>query len=189
MPSAGWYEDPNNELAQRYFDGEAWTRQTRTLPPPTGPTTPDSRTEHAKFGFNQPHSWSGVVGSLPWLESAKWIVAEIHAQSVRLGAPMDEDDVTALFTSITEPVITPIQAKRLNNYCVPLIRSACEHAKTDQGVESVKVHRWLRLPPTWIAHYQTLIDSPDADILLHGCLLYTSPSPRDRQKSRMPSSA
>ena len=26
-------------------------------------------------------------------------------------------------------------------------------------------------------------------IQLHGCLLYTSPSPRDRQKSRMPSSA
>ena len=25
--------------------------------------------------------------------------------------------------------------------------------------------------------------------LLEGCLLYTSPSPRDRQKSRMPSSA
>ena len=25
--------------------------------------------------------------------------------------------------------------------------------------------------------------------LVHGCLLYTSPSPRDRQKSRMPSSA
>ena len=26
-------------------------------------------------------------------------------------------------------------------------------------------------------------------LLLNGCLLYTSPSPRDRQKSRMPSSA
>ena len=25
--------------------------------------------------------------------------------------------------------------------------------------------------------------------ILEGCLLYTSPSPRDRQKSRMPSSA
>ena len=25
--------------------------------------------------------------------------------------------------------------------------------------------------------------------IIHGCLLYTSPSPRDRQKSRMPSSA
>ena len=27
------------------------------------------------------------------------------------------------------------------------------------------------------------------DVILLGCLLYTSPSPRDRQKSRMPSSA
>ena len=27
------------------------------------------------------------------------------------------------------------------------------------------------------------------DLLLTDCLLYTSPSPRDRQKSRMPSSA
>ena len=27
------------------------------------------------------------------------------------------------------------------------------------------------------------------DILINNCLLYTSPSPRDRQKSRMPSSA
>ena len=27
------------------------------------------------------------------------------------------------------------------------------------------------------------------DEVLHSCLLYTSPSPRDRQKSRMPSSA
>ena len=29
----------------------------------------------------------------------------------------------------------------------------------------------------------------DADRALENCLLYTSPSPRDRQKSRMPSSA
>ena len=29
----------------------------------------------------------------------------------------------------------------------------------------------------------------DAEFLLKGCLLYTSPSPRDRTRSRMPSSA
>ena len=29
----------------------------------------------------------------------------------------------------------------------------------------------------------------DVDDLIFDCLLYTSPSPRDRQKSRMPSSA
>ena len=34
-------------------------------------------------------------------------------------------------------------------------------------------------------------EADEAGILVHryGCLLYTSPSPRDRQKSRMPSSA
>ena len=31
--------------------------------------------------------------------------------------------------------------------------------------------------------------SPDSIYEIHICLLYTSPSPRDRQKSRMPSSA
>eukprot|EP01015_Nassula_variabilis_P031334 TRINITY_DN7055_c0_g1_i1.p1 TRINITY_DN7055_c0_g1~~TRINITY_DN7055_c0_g1_i1.p1 ORF type:complete len:111 (-),score=57.31 TRINITY_DN7055_c0_g1_i1:11-343(-) len=35
------------------------------------------------------------------------------------------------------------------------------------------------------------IKLPKGDVLIHSgtCLLYTSPSPRDRQKSRMPSSA
>ena len=32
-------------------------------------------------------------------------------------------------------------------------------------------------------------DEPMDHILLHGCLLYTSPSPRDVLRSRMPSSA
>ena len=36
-----------------------------------------------------------------------------------------------------------------------------------------------------ITHYQRLLDY----IVPDRCLLYTSPSPRDRQKSRMPSSA
>ena len=31
--------------------------------------------------------------------------------------------------------------------------------------------------------------TPPAAVLIKNCLLYTSPSPRDRQKSRMPSSA
>ena len=47
-------------------------------------------------------------------------------------------------------------------------------------------------------HYHLLLETPEANLsrgmrLLQGiytiCLLYTSPSPRDRQKSRMPSSA
>ena len=34
-----------------------------------------------------------------------------------------------------------------------------------------------------------LMDENGGLVKCHGCLLYTSPSPRDRQKSRMPSSA
>ena len=33
------------------------------------------------------------------------------------------------------------------------------------------------------------VDDDDDEVLTQFCLLYTSPSPRDRQKSRMPSSA
>ena len=42
----------------------------------------------------------------------------------------------------------------------------------------------LSEPPAWVAAIAARIRQ-----LLEGCLLYTSPSPRDRQKSRMPSSA
>ena len=35
----------------------------------------------------------------------------------------------------------------------------------------------------------TLVPIDALRVLIGGCLLYTSPSPRDRQKSRMPSSA
>ena len=34
-----------------------------------------------------------------------------------------------------------------------------------------------------------IIDGMDTDSLVHICLLYTSPSPRDVEESRMPSSA
>ena len=49
-----------------------------------------------------------------------------------------------------------------------------------------------------VAEVEALLDDPRICYLsemmnfpgiLHGCLLYTSPSPRDRQRSRMPSSA
>ena len=38
-------------------------------------------------------------------------------------------------------------------------------------------------------NYDYLKDIEDTQKDFHTCLLYTSPSPRDRQKSRMPSSA
>ena len=51
-----------------------------------------------------------------------------------------------------------------------------DSAKVDGGTVDDVVELYLR-------------DHPQADPQATVCLLYTSPSPRDRQKSRMPSSA
>ena len=50
--------------------------------------------------------------------------------------------------------------------------------------EAVCVMGRSGLGKTTLARIVMGLEKPDA-----GCLLYTSPSPRDRQKSRMPSSA
>ena len=49
----------------------------------------------------------------------------------------------------------------------------------------------LEMPdaPSWSFIAKAAREMTDRDNDINGCLLYTSPSPRDRQKSRMPSSA
>ena len=77
--------------------------------------------------------------------------------------------------------------------------------KTTWMLNSLKNHQgprgYLRLPGTSTAGLEQADDggidlsylqdqiSDLIDLSNTGCLLYTSPSPRDRQKSRMPSSA
>ena len=59
-----------------------------------------------------------------------------------------------------------------------------------EGVHQVKKHV-RRGHPKSPQGGQLEIDLPidSSNVLFYCCLLYTSPSPRDRQKSRMPSSA
>ena len=61
-------------------------------------------------------------------------------------------------------------------------------AKKEGGRFMILV-KWTGYPDaTYVPRKQLLEDCGDPEIVKH-CLLYTSPSPRDRQKSRMPSSA
>ena len=48
------------------------------------------------------------------------------------------------------------------------------------------IELWMP-PPEPLPYLQP--EAMELDVLFEDCLLYTSPSPRDRQKSRMPSSA
>ena len=57
--------------------------------------------------------------------------------------------------------------------------------------EAPRLESWLHQNKHGKMHYmENHFDKRlDPTLLVEGCLLYTSPSPRDRQKSRMPSSA
>ena len=63
--------------------------------------------------------------------------------------------------------------------------AAAFQPKLDQNIMLfVRLVRHIGLP----VGPASMVDAVDAALVV-GCLLYTSPSPRDRQKSRMPSSA
>ena len=48
----------------------------------------------------------------------------------------------------------------------------------------------ITMTPSLVKASSTMPETDEVQVRRHqGCLLYTSPSPRDRQKSRMPSSA
>ena len=72
----------------------------------------------------------------------------------------------------------------LNGYGVQRIVTGCPHC-----FNTLK-NEYPELGGTYaVMHHTQFIQQLIADGRLKVCLLYTSPSPRDRQKSRMPSSA
>ena len=98
---------------------------------------------------------------------------------------MYEEKINFL-TNISHELRTP-----LTLICAPLKRIINHESGSDREVEKLLVPIYKQ------AHQMKNIIDMVLDVrkleegkdMLHICLLYTSPSPRDRQKSRMPSSA
>lgn len=61
-PAAGWYVDPADGARYRYWNGSAWTNETRTAPPPTGPPMAGAATDPAG---RPPSSAPGTGNDLP----------------------------------------------------------------------------------------------------------------------------
>ena len=86
-------------------------------------------------------------------------------------------------------MITNVFNQHVPQYC----GSCWAHAATSSLSDRIKIARNAAWPDVNISP-QVIISCETKDLGCHGgepynCLLYTSPSPRDRQKSRMPSSA
>ena len=64
------------------------------------------------------------------------------------------------------------------------------HDAINNGTTTVVVAPRILLAEQLCSEFLEIIDTSHTHVMhVHSCLLYTSPSPRDRQKSRMPSSA
>ena len=79
----------------------------------------------------------------------------------------------------------------INQYAPNLPQDAIQSLKDDLAAELASIELRPRIETLWenlrAGGYKLAVCSNLA--LSYGCLLYTSPSPRDRTRSRMPSSA
>ena len=87
-------------------------------------------------------------------------------------------------------LIQPDDLEMVWDEVVPLIEAALKYSEGEvipedlvQPIKTGKMQLWVAMSGGVIAAMITEI------VVYPSCLLYTSPSPRDRQKSRMPSSA
>ena len=79
---------------------------------------------------------------------------------------------------------------------LPLIGDHAKYGGPPENKVRSDSHDYLEIDKN-VYHYLNIdrtketdrLTTNDIDELMYNCLLYTSPSPRDRQKSRMPSSA
>ena len=93
---------------------------------------------------------------------------------------------TLLFTSCTSPNPTKLVVYIVSDQAAPFILDKYDHLFTggfrwliDNGIVFNDAHH----------NHGNTSTAPGHFALSTGCLLYTSPSPRDRTRSRMPSSA
>ena len=89
-----------------------------------------------------------------------------------------------MFDSLVDFLKTNID--ELNGHEVQISSEFKEHHDEDS---KYIIKNWLFSSPEYRKWRITRLDGGKKLQVFNTCLLYTSPSPRDRQKSRMPSSA
>ena len=103
---------------------------------------------------------------------------------IGIGSVTDGKSAEQAINAGAEFIVSPVIKKEIidvaHNYNRPVIAGAFSPTEILQAHEwGADIIKLFPAEPLGLAYYRSII----------ACLLYTSPSPRDRQKSRMPSSA
>ena len=101
------------------------------------------------------------------------------------GIQQFEPSLTQIYTDVIEQFLTDIGCYDTHEITMDaIILKVLEKGESTDRFDTLPSHYTM-------IHYVDVVDGAASDTLHHpaSCLLYTSPSPRDRQKSRMPSSA
>ena len=89
--------------------------------------------------------------------------------------------------------MSPYQLATLDSAYISLAQNESAYPPSPKAIEAASValaSAYLYSDPDWTILRAAIVDVHRIDSQqIICCLLYTSPSPRDRQKSRMPSSA
>ena len=132
---------------------------------------------------DRPDLFRGVIAAVPFVD----VVTTMLDESIPLttgefdewGNPKNEDSYHYMKS------YSPYDNVKAQDYPAMLITT---------GLHDSQVQYWE--PAKWMARLRKTRTNPEQPLLMycnmdtgHGCLLYTSPSPRDVEESRMPSSA
>ena len=127
-------------------------------------------TQNAKSEFDY------VVGSTLKLERG-CIVEVSFANRIIWGVVYECNYETEIEHSKLKPILAVSSASLINNATLEFLNQVSEWTMAPFG----QILRMMLCVPNAL--------KSDAPVMCYGCLLYTSPSPRDRTRSRMPSSA
>ena len=168
----------------------------------------------AKSAFDELHSLSNdiVQGRLPWYFYQIWNGSSLTALNKKDAADLETNEIMDCRPICKGEAIKKVITKALYKPYMNKIKAGCEPSQFSVGTNGggsqliMAITLLLEANPDWVIialdisnafneiQRHSILEELWKDIELkplwyYNCLLYTSPSPRDKRQSRMPSSA
>ena len=138
-------------------------------------TRPEMKVERVSYDVMTPSAARGLLEAIYWKPQVRWVIDQIQVLNPIQFTNLRRNEVASRI-----PKNNVIKAMRGDANSLGI------YVEDDRQQRAAMILRDVAY--CIVAHFE-LLDDADPVQKHYDCLLYTSPSPRDRQKSRMPSSA